>query len=450
MKKMFLSLGNLLLISTMLVAQNEQAPKIIRTVPAFGDFNVDANLKEVIIEFDQDMGPGYSFVTTPNNPQGTGIPTWVNERTLSYPVSLSSNSFYVIQLNNAKFSSFRNKAGIALNPDQLLFHTKMVDSKASNKKAFSELFKYFPTYYSYSEFKGIDWKKEFNSQEDKLKNVPTNLEFAVNLVSILKKANDVHIWIEVDGLKLTTGSMKIVKANYGSSKILTSLKDIKYSEAVKAICGTMEDVGYISVKEWTFDLVNSTFKSMSISNKGNISFNEVIDELLLKPNLIIDVRENAGGNESFAQAFASLFIRDSVAFEKVKNLNEETGKFDIERVKWIHESDNPKKYSGKIYVLSGPSVMSSNESFILMMKQIPNTKVVGMRSYGSSGNPRPVELSNGVKIFIPSWQAFTLDNKLIEGNGIDPDIEIRTNTADFTMQKDPLWEKLMEIIKTSN
>ena len=70
--------------------------------------------------------------------------------------------------------------------------------------------------------------------------------------------------------------------------------------------------------------------------------------------------------------------------------------------------------------------MSSNESFILMMKQVPNTKVVGMKSFGSSGNPVPIELSNGIKIYLPSWQAYTLDGKLIEGNGINPDIEIIT------------------------
>lgn len=434
----------------MLLAQNEQAPKIIRTVPAFGDFNVDANLKEVLIEFDQDMGTGFSFINSSNNPKSSGKPTWINERTLSYPVSLSSNSFYMLLLNNTKFVGFRNKAGIALNPDQLLFHTKLNDSKASNEIAFSELLKYFPTYYSYSEFKGIDWTREFNSQKDKLENSPTNLEFAVNLVNILKKANDAHMWIEVDGIRFETSRMKIVPNNYGSPMITSSLKDMKFSEAFRVISGTLEDVGYIAVKDWSSDLVNSTFKSMSNSNKGNISFNEVIDELLVKPTLVIDVRENSGGNESFAKAFASFFASDSVAYEKVKYFNEETGKFDKERLKWLPVSERSKKYSGKIYVLSGPSVMSSNESFILMMKQIPNAEVVGMRSYGSSGNPKPVELSNGVKIFIPSWQAFTIDNKLIEGNGINPDIEIKTNPADFTKAKDPLWEKLLEVIKTSN
>ena len=90
--------------------------------------------------------------------------------------------------------------------------------------------------------------------------------------------------------------------------------------------------------------------------------------------------------------------------------------------------------------------MSSNESFILMMKQVPNTKVVGMKSFGSSGNPVPIELSNGIKIYLPSWQAYTLDGKLIEGNGVNPDIEIITTKDDF-QKKDGLFEKTVNLIK---
>jgi C-terminal processing protease CtpA/Prc len=89
--------------------------------------------------------------------------------------------------------------------------------------------------------------------------------------------------------------------------------------------------------------------------------------------------------------------------------------------------------------------MSSNEPFILMMKQLNNAKVVGMKTYGSTGNPLPIELSNDIKIFIPSWQAYTLEGKLIEGIGIEPDIEIKTTASDFKT-KDFLFEEVIKLI----
>jgi carboxyl-terminal processing protease len=130
----------------------------------------------------------------------------------------------------------------------------------------------------------------------------------------------------------------------------------------------------------------------------------------------------------------------------VKSFNQKTGSFDNEHLKKLYPNEKKLSYSGNIYVLSGPSVMSSNESFILMMKQSPKTKVVGMKTYGSSGNPIPHELSNGVIVFLPSWQAYTLDGKLIEGNGIEPDIEIITSKKDFE-NNDILVDDVLNMIK---
>ncbi len=75
--------------------------------------------------------------------------------------------------------------------------------------------------------------------------------------------------------------------------------------------------------------------------------------------------------------------------------------------------------------------MSSNESFILMMKTLPNTKVVGMTTYGASGNPKAYDLSNGIKVYLPSWKAYTLEGDLIEDHGIKPGIEIITTEKEF-------------------
>jgi len=119
------------------------------------------------------------------------------------------------------------------------------------------------------------------------------------------------------------------------------------------------------------------------------------------------------------------------------------------QTKWLYPNEDQINYEGHIYVLSGPSCMSTNESFILMMKQLPNTKIIGMKTYGSSGNPKPYNLSNGVLINIPSWQAFELNGELIEGNGIKPDIEINTTAADF-QNKDALFEKVLSLIKNGS
>jgi C-terminal processing protease CtpA/Prc len=89
--------------------------------------------------------------------------------------------------------------------------------------------------------------------------------------------------------------------------------------------------------------------------------------------------------------------------------------------------------------------MSSCESFLLMMKQVPGCKLIGQRSYGSSGNPRPVDLGNGVTAFVPSWKDLLLDGTGIEGKGIAPDIEVKASPREFA-EDDPVLKAALTFL----
>jgi len=339
-------------------------------------------------------------------------------------------------------------------PTELLFKTKPKDYTKLNAKAFDELLSYFPAYYSYADLKKVDWNNEFKNRKKAFIDGHDNGDFAATLLPILKKADDPHMWIELNGKHFNSGRMKIVTPNYGRmNEVYKKLTDMKFTKTFEFVGGKLDSAGYIMIKGWNFDIQQLTLNIWGTQPDSTVSVQEFLSELSTLPNLIIDVRQNGGGNEKFAKDFASFFITDSMPYEKTILRDSLTGKFDVENTKWLYPGDFHLNYTGNIYVLSGPNVMSSNESFILMMKQIPNTKVVGMKTYGSSGNPKPYELSNGIKMFIPSWKAYTLDGQLIEGNGIAPDIEFVSKAMERTREnllvdeKDALIEKVFELIR---
>src|SRR5690349_16790321 len=72
----------------------------------------------------------------------------------------------------------------------------------------------------------------------------------------------------------------------------------------------------------------------------------------------------------------------------------------------------------------GPRCVSSNESFLLMMRTVPGCKLIGARSRGASGNPKPTELPNGVTVYLSSWRDLLPDGTCFEGVGIAPDIDV--------------------------
>lgn len=445
MNKLITTLIIVIFFSVASWAQTE-APKIIETIPAFGDCQVDPGLTEIVLKFDQAMMPGYSVVDTKNMPQYSGKLYWKDSLTLIIPVKLFPDKLYQLQFNNIRFQNFRNTEGRALNPEQLLFQTKSVNNAEINKKAYEQFAGIFPEQYSYAGFKGIDWVKELEQSRTDLDNSKSSSEFAIKLIQLLRKANDPHLWVDVEGQRYETGQMKLVHQNFGVNKMFSRIQGLVVGDKFSTFAGHLDSVAYLSITGWNNDFFKLEQKRWGNSKTPPVAVNELLQELFQYPNLIIDVRENSGGNEAFAKAFASCFMKDSLPFEKVVFYNKESGKFDAEHIKKTYPNKDGLLYKGNVYVLAGPKVMSSNESFVLMMKQLPNVKVVGMPTYGSTGNPQPYELANGVTVYLPSWQAYSMVGKLIEGNGIEPDVLIETKDGDFD-ESDVLVDAVLKMIK---
>ncbi|WP_298288987.1 S41 family peptidase [uncultured Lutibacter sp.] len=445
MKKKRLLFTLLYLSFTSVFTQSALAPIIIETIPSIGATNVDTNIKEIIIKFNQDMSPYMSIMSSPNMPKKTGKPRWLDKRTFSIPVELYPNNLYTVVLNSSTFRNFKSAEGVSLHPVSLYFHTKTIDYNKHHKKAFKELSQILPSKYSYASHKNVNWETLLKQNESAFQNAKTTSKFTLLLTNMLKKAEDPHIWVEYEGKRYIPSTAKLGEINYNSKYIVSIIQNKKTSK-YGFIAGNIKNVAYISIPNWSNNLDELVYKFQDENNTIELSFEDVLKELFKYENLIIDVRDNRGGNENYAKVFASYFAKDTIPYEKVVSYNKQSKKFDNSHIKKIYPNKKNHNYSGNVYVLSSSAVMSSNESFILMMKTLPNTKVVGMTTYGGSGNPKAYDLSNGIKVYLPSWKAYTLEGDLIEDHGIKPDIEIITTEKEF-INRDVLIDRVLKMIK---
>lgn len=413
----------------------QTAPVILSCSPSFGDTQVDPSLKEIIIRFDRKMGRGMSIVNSANIPKTTGQAEWVNDSTLRVPVSLKPNTAYSLNLNNGRYRNFRSAEGISMEPQRLIFRTKQLENSKKVQKASFETFeRAFTSRYSYYNSRGIDWKAELALFKPKLIQSETASEFLVHLITMLKKADDSHLHVELYGDRFTTNTPKLIHQNLNLMAVIQGLTERKNSKSNWVLSGMHGKVGYLAIRTW--------------NNQNRSEILTAIDrlkEMRELNHIIIDVRDNAGGDDRIAQEFASHFIKESIDFEKIVTYNEETEAFDRTTVRQLKPNQD-FYYPGNVYVLTGESIMSSNESFVMMMQQAPNVTTIGMSTFGSSGNPQPFNLPNGIRVYLPSWQAYTIDDQLIEGNGVSPDIEFITKDGDFAA-KDILFEKVISLIE---
>jgi hypothetical protein len=72
---------------------------------------------------------------------------------------------------------------------------------------------------------------------------------------------------------------------------------------------------------------------------------------------------------------------------------------------------------------------------------------VGARSYGSSGNPKPHDLGNGVTVYLPSWQDLMPDGKLLEGVGVEPDVAVPARPSDLA-RSDLVLEAALRVLRS--
>ena len=77
------------------------------------------------------------------------------------------------------------------------------------------------------------------------------------------------------------------------------------------------------------------------------------------------------------------------------------------------------------------------------MKQNPNCKLIGAQTYGSSGNPKPIDLGNGVTVILPSWRDLFPDGSILEGkNGENKVVDV------FPLELPGKWSRLGELAYT--
>jgi C-terminal processing protease CtpA/Prc len=107
----------------------------------------------------------------------------------------------------------------------------------------------------------------------------------------------------------------------------------------------------------------------------------------------------------------------------------------------------PRRIDVPLAVLTGPLAMSSNESFVLMLRQARDCTLVGQPTAGSSGNPQPFELGNGVVARIPSWQFLDAEGLLLEGRGVAPDVLVPC-TPEHLKRGDPILSKALELLRS--
>jgi hypothetical protein len=286
---------------------------------------------------------------------------------------------------------------------------------------FDEVWRSVDLHYSFFQYKRVNWDSLGAHYRPIAIATSNDGEFATVLSQMLRELKDVHVSITPAGTASTirylsaSDTMKtyfswdLVARRYVPNARVTSGGHIRF--------GTSDGIGYVRI---------SSFMGGGWASE----IDEALEQTVNTSSIVIDVRDNGGGQYKLAASIAGRFADRSRTYGYVRYRNgpghaDFTG-YQAETV----SPDGPRQFGGRVFLLTNRRDFSSAEDFVLAMRVLPTVTVVGDTTAGASGGPIVRELANGWTYQLSEWIEYTPSREMFEGIGLAPAVFVASTLVD--------------------
>jgi C-terminal processing protease CtpA/Prc len=279
------------------------------------------------------------------------------------------------------------------------------------------------SHYSFTELKGIDWDQLEKKYADQVNAAREVSDFVSAIGPMLSELCDIHVWVESADGRRQGFHQSSFRANDDHRIVRSRLDDVETFEGI----GFVGRVGKIGVAVIT-----------GLPSEGDYGgLQAAIRNRSTPHGFVMDLRRNSGGSESRAAEIAGLFTSRRTKYARTQRRGPD-GLIEVESRYLNPTASHP--IDVPVVCLIGPGCVSSGEGFALMMKSLEQVTLIGQPTRGASGNPQPVLLSNGVRVWFSRWSSLELDGTPIEMRGVTPEtlvqhIEGRDEAFDRALER---------------
>lgn len=181
------------------------------------------------------------------------------------------------------------------------------------------------------------------------------------------------------------------------------------------------------------------FASFS-SPLSSSNLNASLSRLAKCKAIILDIRNNGGGNVTTSDLFASHFMSEarvvgSMRHKVGRGHNDFSSPVELK----VEPVANGLRWLRPVVLLTNRGVYSAANDFTLRMKGLPYVTVIGDKTGGGGGMPMSSELPNGWGIRYSATQTFDTEGKHIEF-GIEPDYYVSLDKEKALQGEDTMVE----------
>jgi C-terminal processing protease CtpA/Prc len=208
--------------------------------------------------------------------------------------------------------------------------------------------------------------------------------------------------------------------------------DFRYTNGIKYTV-LPDEVAYMYVESFENGL-----------NSNNLSI--MLRNMSTAKGLILDIRNNGGGQLTSAEKLAGHFVRTKTLCGYIQH---KTGKGhnDFSSPEKLYIEPNGVIWKKPVVVLTNRAVYSSANHFVMLVKPLPQVVVIGDKTGGGSGLPLNSTLPNGWTVRFSACPILDIEGKHTEF-GIAPHEEVQITSADWNNGRNTIIERAIELINS--
>ncbi len=169
-------------------------------------------------------------------------------------------------------------------------------------------------------------------------------------------------------------------------------------------------------------------------------FNEAMKSFMGAAGIIIDVRGNTGGQGDIVAGMAGWLIR-----EKGKDLGKiQTRDQELKLV----VRPRPEVFGGRVAILVDGLSLCATEVFADGLRELGRARIFGTRTGGAVLSGSIEKLPNGDGFMYPLANFVTARGRILEGNGLAPDVEVNHTREALLQGRDTVLEAAIDWIRS--
>lgn len=294
---------------------------------------------------------------------------------------------------------------------------------------FEDVWQNFDQRYAFFDYRSIDWNQLGDTYRARIREPMSDSALASVIGEMITRLEDQHaVLISPFGAFRYRGKgwahnydpAEVVRDYFGGNILATPSHRIGYGWLAR-------DIGYVGIPSF-------------LDTGWGSEIDSALDALREARGLVIDIRDNGGGDERIGLEIAGRFTEVTRTYALTKFRN---GPAHADFGPVIQKRLAPlgRRYAGRIVVLTNRYIASAGEDFLLMLRALPNVTVIGDTTAGVGSNPLVLTLANGWTYRVPQSIQMTPDGFIYDGRGLAPDIVVFMADADVAKGRDTILDR---------